>query len=118
NRVEIFDVATEELAWIGSIPVGYDTVWARFRNNDELWVVNHISDSVSIVSLSAWAVVNTVDTFDEPCDVVFAGSPERAFVSCSQVNTIAVFDTGDLDAAPTAVILDAEDPRALAVSPD
>jgi hypothetical protein len=33
---------------------------------------------------------------DEPADVVFAGSPERAFVSCSQANTVLVFDLANL----------------------
>ena len=45
-------------------------------------------------------VVATLKTADEPCDVVFAGTPERAFVSCSQVNKIQVFDPADLAAPP------------------
>lgn len=118
NRVEIYDVSGAEPVWMASVPVGYDPVSARFRSSDELWVVNLISDSVSIVNLNTLSVIDTLPTMDEPCDVVFVGDPQRAFVSCSQVNSIQVFDTADLDAAPTAVVLNAEDPRALAVSPD
>ena len=46
------------------------------------------------------AAVQDSATDDEPCDVVFAGEPERAFVSCSQANTVLVFDLANLDAPP------------------
>jgi DNA-binding beta-propeller fold protein YncE len=45
-------------------------------------VVNHLSDSVSIVDLSGTPrVVRTLLVGDEPRDIVFAGSPERAFIT-------------------------------------
>jgi YVTN family beta-propeller protein len=81
-------------------------------------VVNHLSDSVSVVDLAAGTVVATLATDDEPADVVFAGTPQRAFVSCSQANTVLVFDPANLSAAPVRVAIDGEDPRALAVSSD
>ncbi|MFA6241120.1 MAG: YncE family protein, partial [Candidatus Hydrogenedentales bacterium] len=117
-RVELFDVSTGTPAPIGSVPVGVDPVTVRFRSDAEAWVVNHISDSISIVDILTKHVAQTVATKDEPCDVVFAGTPELAFVSCSQVNTIQRFDPDDLAAAPTNIPIEAEDPRALAVSPD
>ena len=40
---------------------------------------------------------------------VFAGSPERAFVSCSQVNQVQVFDPTAPLSAPTTVTLAGED---------
>jgi len=117
NRLEVFDLTGGAPAPLLAIPVGLDPVSVRARTNDEVWVVNHISDSVSIVSLSGGAVVATLDTDDEPADVVFAGSPERAYVSCSQANTVLVFDPADRSAAPTRLALRGEDPRAMAVSP-
>jgi len=51
-------------------------------------------------------------------NVVFAGTPQRAFVTCSQVNTVQVFDPTNLGAAPTNIAINGEDPRSLAVSPD
>lgn len=102
----------------GSVQVGIDPVSVRFRTNTEAWVVNHISDSVSIVDIVGQRVTATVATGDEPCDVVFAGSPQRAFVSCSQINTIQRFDPASLATAPTNISILAEEPRALAVSPD
>ena len=118
NRVEIFNVTQATPKHVGSVPVGYDPVSVRFRTNTELWAVNLISDTVSIIDVPARNVTRSVQTLDEPCDVAFAGSPQRAFVTCSSVNTIQVFNPADLDAAGTAVVVDAEDPRALAVSPD
>jgi len=117
-RLMLFDLSSGTPEEIASIQVGFDPVTCRFRDNDEVWVVNHVSDSVSVVDLSLGAVVATLDTEDEPCDVVFAGSPERAFVSCSQANSIMVFNPADLGAAPTIVEIVAEEPKALAVSPD
>ena len=88
NRLEVFDATGALLRGVTSIPVGLDPVAVRPRTSTEVWVVNHVSDSISIVDLPGARVVRTLGTRDEPCDVVFAGVPERAFVSCSQANTI------------------------------
>ncbi|MCP4203999.1 MAG: YncE family protein [bacterium] len=95
-----------------------DPVTARFRDNGEVWVVNHISDSVSIVDVPTLRVRATLATDDEPADVVFAGKPVRAFVSCSQANTVLVFEPDDLGKKPKRVKIGAEDPRAMAASPN
>lgn len=116
NRVQLFAVRDEGVVPMGHVVVGYDPVSVRFRNDGELWVVNHISDTVSVVDVATRSVKATLQTADEPFDVVFARG--RAFVSCSQANRILVFDTSDLSRAPTVVPIRAEDPRALAVSPD
>ncbi len=118
NRLEVFAADGACLEAVGSVPVGLDPVSVRARTESEVWVVNHVSDSVSVIDLASLRVVRTLATDDEPCDVVFAGSPERAFVSCSQANTVLVFDPADLTAAPQRIDIEAEDPRALAVSPD
>lgn len=102
---------------LGAVSVGLDPVTVRFRTKSELWVVNHISDSVSIVHVPTRRVVATLQTEDEPYDLCFAGSPERAFVSCSQANKIQVFDPSSR-ALVSTLDLNVEEPRALAVSPD
>jgi len=117
-RLEVFGLAGGMPALIGSIPVGLDPVSVRAYDDDRAWVVNHVSDSVSIVDLTTMNVVATVATGDEPADVVFAGSPLRVFVSCSQVNSVQVFDPADLAATPLTVPIAGEDPRSLAVSAD
>lgn len=119
NRVEFFDVLPDgSLQARNSVFVGLDPVSVRFRTDNELWAVNLISDSVSVVDVERGAVIHLLETLDEPCDVVFAGFPQKAYVSCSAVNTIQVFQTGNLAAAPTNLVIEGEDPRALAVSPD
>lgn len=53
----------------------------------EAWVVNHISDSVSVVEISPDTVPIVAETIlvgDEPRDIVFAGTnSDRAFVSAA-----------------------------------
>ena len=118
NRLELFDLSGGTPVPAGSISVGLDPVGVRARTNGEAWVANHLGDTVSVVDLATLRVKATLDTSDEPCDIVFAGTPERAFVSCSQANEIHVFDPTNLSAAATVVPLVGEDPRELAVSPD
>ncbi len=115
-RVEVFEVleSAPYLRHIGSISVGIEPVSVRARSNSEVWVVNHISDSVSIIDLDSMSVRATIQTGDEPCDVVFAGARQRAFVSVSQLNRLEVFNPTNLLAAPTLLPIAGEDPRALA----
>ncbi|MDZ4829646.1 MAG: hypothetical protein SGJ09_05530 [Phycisphaerae bacterium] len=114
NRLEVFDVTGVTPVLSTSIPVGLDPVSVRARSNDEAWVANHVSDSVSIVNLTSGAVTATLTVGDEPCDVVFAGTPQRAFVTISQLNQVKVFDPSNLALPPTTLAIAGEDPRALA----
>lgn len=118
NSLEVFDITATGLLHSATIPVGVDPVTVRARSNTEAWVVNTVSDDISIVNLTLKAVVRSVTTENEPSDVVFAGSPLRAFVSCAEQEMIQVFDPANLGTAPVQVLLKGEQPRALAVSPD
>jgi DNA-binding beta-propeller fold protein YncE len=116
NRIEVFDLLGSSVVRAFDVPVGLDPVSVRARSSSEVWVVNHVSDSISIVDLGSRNVLQTLKTDDEPADVVFTSSPARAFVSCSQANTVLVFDLTNLAAAPTRIPIVGEDPRALAVN--
>ena len=118
NTLEVFNITANSLLNVASIPVGMDPVTVRVRSNTEVWVVCQVSDDVSIVDLTTNRVVRSLGTEDEPADVVFAGAPLKAYVSCAQRESIQVFDLANLSAAPTEVLLKGEQPRALAVSPD
>jgi YVTN family beta-propeller protein len=120
NRLEVFDISSTSTipVSIGSVPVGLDPISVRARTNTEAWVVNHISDSISIVNLATLSVVATLQTEDEPADVAFAGTPQRAFVTGAQASKLMVFDPQNRAAAPIVLNLAGEEPRALAVSPD
>jgi DNA-binding beta-propeller fold protein YncE len=144
SQLEIYDIAGNgTLTHAASVQVGLEPVAVAARTSSEIWVVNHLSDSVSIVSLSGTPrVVRTLWVGDEPNDVVFAGTNDRwAFVTSAHRGQnsphdgrdfaqagigradIWVFDAtalgtsagGDEVAVLTAF---GDKPRALAVSPD
>jgi hypothetical protein len=50
NRLEIFSVSGAGLTHTGSVPVGQPLAVAA-RSNSEVWVVNHLSDSISIIDV-------------------------------------------------------------------
>jgi DNA-binding beta-propeller fold protein YncE len=82
NTLEIFDVTAGGLVFRSRVLVGLEPVAVAARSDDEVWVVNHLSDSVSVVSLQGTPrVVRTLLVGDEPRDIVFAGSARRAFVT-------------------------------------
>ena len=67
-----------------SVPVGMEPVAVAARTDTEVWVVNHLSDSVSIVDLAATPprVTRTLLVGDEPRDILFAGTRRnRAFIT-------------------------------------
>ena len=113
-RLEVFTLGGPLPVHQASIPVGLDPVSVRARTNTEAWVVNRVSDSVSIVDLTTANVIATLSVGDEPADVVFAGSPQRAYVTISERDEVKVYDPADLSAAPVVVPIQGKSPRALA----
>ncbi|WP_272420370.1 YncE family protein [Polyangium jinanense] len=145
NRLEVFHVTSLGLVHIGSVTVGLEPVAVAARNNGEVWVVNHLSDSVSVVDVTpgfAPRVVRTLLVGDEPRDIVFGGpGKNRAFITTAhrgqnvpfdpELTTpgigradVWVFDTTNLGpntlggASLNIITLFTDTPRALAVSPD
>jgi DNA-binding beta-propeller fold protein YncE len=144
NRLEIFRVRQHGLKRIASIPVGLEPIAVAERRDGEVWVVNHLSDSVSIVDTrrpERAYVTRTLLVGDEPRDIVFAGpGRSRAFITTAhrgqntgrdpQVTTpgvgradVWVFDANALGTSLTGqalnvITLFADTPRALAVSAD
>src|SRR5437870_7629670 len=85
DRLEIFAVdGSGNLTHTGSVAVGLEPVAVAARTNGEVWVVNHLSDSVSIVDVASPPprVLRTLLVGDEPRDIVFAGTGgSRAFIT-------------------------------------
>jgi YVTN family beta-propeller protein len=82
GTLEIFNITPGGLVFQSRVPVGMEPVAVAARNNTEVWVVNHLSDSVSVVTLTGTPhVTRTLLVGDEPRDIVFAGSPARAFIT-------------------------------------
>ncbi len=142
SRLEIFSIGAS-LTPLGSVPVGIDPVALAEDPQGRVWVVNHLSDSISIVDVAASPprVVQTLWVGDEPRDIVFAGAArERAFVTTAHrgqnspvdpaLNTpgigradVWVFDSTAIDDTPggqpeTILTLFGDRPRPLAVSAD
>ena len=116
NSLEIYTPTNGSVKFSKSIPVGLDPVTVRARTNSEAWVVNVISDSVSIVDLTNGIVTKTLQTNDEPADVVFAGSSQDvAYVSCAQAKTLLEFSATAPSAPLATIVIAGEQPRAMAL---
>ena len=87
DRLEIFSLTGGVPVHTGSVPVGLEPVAVAARSNTEVWVVNHLSDSISIIDVatSPARVTRTLLVCDEPRDLVFAGpGGNRAFVTTAR----------------------------------
>jgi DNA-binding beta-propeller fold protein YncE len=82
GSLDILRVTPAGLVPDGSVKVGIDPVAVARRSDGEVWVVNHVSDSVSVVDVAHAPprVVRTLLVGDEPSDIVFAGAG-RAFIT-------------------------------------
>jgi len=118
SRLSVFDLTGEAPVRVAEIPVGLEPISVACLDDGTAWVVNHLSDDVSVVDLERRHVCATLRVGDEPADVVFAGTPLRAFVSVSQEDRVRVYDPLDLAAAPVNVPIHGRQPRALARSAD
>ncbi len=113
-RLSVFDITGPAPVRVAEIPVGLEPVSVAVRGNGEAWVVNHLSDDVSIVDLATMHTRATLRVGDEPSDIVFAGPGDAAFVSVSQEDAVKVYDPNDLEAPPTVIPIPGRAPRSLA----
>ena len=144
NCLEIYAVEGDLLRLASTVAVGLEPVAVSERNANEVWVVNHLSDSVSVVRLDGTPrVLRTLLVGDEPRDIVFAGpNRDRAFITAAargqnrpgfanaSLTTpsqgradVWVFDASALDESLngkplTILTMFADTPRALAASAD
>ncbi|HEX2688963.1 MAG TPA: hypothetical protein VHN14_20210, partial [Kofleriaceae bacterium] len=82
GTLEIFNLTAGGVAFAARVPVGLEPVAVAARDNNEVWVVNHLSDSVSVVTLGGTPhVTRTLLVGDEPRDIVFAGPSNLAFIT-------------------------------------
>ena len=94
NRLAVYTITGGGITLAAEVPVGLEPVAVAARTNlagrTEAWVVNHLSDSVSVVEINPTdatlsRVVATLLVGDEPRDIVFAGSNhDRAFITCTR----------------------------------
>jgi len=117
HRVSVFDLTQGALpVLVAEIPVGLEPVTVRARGLNEIWVVNAMSGSVSIVDLTTLNVKKTLLVGPRPTDVVFAGTPSKAFVCVAQDDAVRVYDAASPGAFESEILLTGSEPRSLAVS--
>jgi YVTN family beta-propeller protein len=124
NDLEVFAISGNSLTLQSVIKVGLEPVTVRAYSSTQAWVVNKISNSVSIVDLKNNALIGTLQTGSEPADVVFTGTagsasnPARAYVSAAQEKELEVFDPLVPGAILAHIPILGQQPRALAVGPN
>ena len=139
SRIELFEPKNGSLVRRGEAVVGMEPVAVAFRGEGELFVVNHVSDSVSVVDLSdpdRPFVKATLLVGDEPRDLVLAGSKRtKLFVTAAARGQnrpasaspttpgvgradVWVFDIENLAAPAQIVTLFCDSARALAATLD
>jgi YVTN family beta-propeller protein len=129
DTVDVIDVFSRVI--VARINVGIDPVGIAVRpDSKEVWVTNHVSDSVSVIDtdpaspthLQVIATIQDFDPatkatrFDEPVGVAFA-SNDKAYVALSSENKIAVINVATRQVDKSLAIT-AQDPRAIAVRGD
>jgi YVTN family beta-propeller protein len=111
---------------VGMDPTGVAVLPGGINGDELVFVVNHISDTVSVVSRKQLAVVQTLQQLDsngvtqtnEPVGVVFS-DPSRAFVTLDEPNQVLVLDvdaTGRATIDPNRSQIPAQAPRAIAAA--
>jgi YVTN family beta-propeller protein len=126
DTLDLIDTKTRQV--ISRVSVGIDPVSIAIRpDGREIWVANHVSDSVSVIDivpasptyLQVIATIQEFDKatkatrFDEPVGIAFAGN-EKAYVALSSENKIAVINvlTRKIE---KRLNITAQDPRAIVV---
>jgi YVTN family beta-propeller protein len=82
GHLEVYNVFPTGMIRSHSIPVGLEPVAVAVHPSGLVFVVNHLSDSVSIIDPATGRVERTLLVGDEPRDILFAGpSDSRIFIT-------------------------------------
>ncbi|MCP4846453.1 MAG: hypothetical protein GY899_00720, partial [Verrucomicrobiaceae bacterium] len=126
DTLDVIDSKTRTV--ISRINVGIDPVSIAVRpDGREIWVANHVSDSVSVIDivpanptyLQVIATIQEFDRttratrFDEPVGIAFADN-NKAYIALSSENKIAVVNVATREVEKRLNIT-AQDPRAIVV---
>jgi DNA-binding beta-propeller fold protein YncE len=115
-RLAALDASTRQVAWEAPIGLGAASVVAR-PGTTELWVVDRVQSSISIVDTTLQAIVRTIRVGAEPHHVVFSPAGDRAWVSCAAARRVETISTASY-AVVGHVRIPALEPRAMAWAAD
>jgi|TARA_Y100000310_G_scaffold264565_1_gene275221 YVTN family beta-propeller protein len=126
DTVDVVAIASEQV--VATINVGIDPVGLAVRpDGNEIWVANHVSDSVSVIDTDTdsptfhqvIATIQDIDAatlstrFDEPVGIAFANN-SKAYVALSPSNQVAIVN-GESYSVTGHLPIRAQDPRAITV---
>ncbi len=129
DTVDVIDAKTNSI--VSRIQVGIDPVSIAVRpDQKEIWVSNHVSDSVSVIDndsssptfLQVIATIQDFDRrrkstrFDEPVGIAFANN-QKAYIALSSENQIAVVNAQTKKVVKRLAIT-SQDPRSIVVRGD
>ena len=115
---------------IAEIPVGLEPVSMALRSEKEVYVVNHLSDTVSVVDIDRQVVMDTVIVGKRPGDIVLAedipgrgDEPEFAYVTSMAERAVWFFYLFDLENRESLELveiipIEGHEPRTLLASSD
>ena len=113
SRIVLFDTGSTDP--VLEIPAGLGLTSLALRPGTlELWVVDSVTNSISIVDRSDHSIVRTIQVGTGPHAVEFTASGDRAYVSCSTAQRVDVIRTDTYEIAQS-IDIPARDPRGLVV---
>jgi YVTN family beta-propeller protein len=124
NRLSVFGWNAGDPVLLREVRVGLEPVSVAVLDESRAWVVNHLSDDISVVDFVQGTVLATVQVGDEPAHVVFVKDPLSgpdellAAVTLSQEDRVVFHGVEyPFDFVGSADIRGA-DPRAMVVDSD
>ena len=111
SRVVARDRATQQVQWEVPMGLGLSSIRLR-RGANQLWCVDRVAGSVSILDLGSGQVLRTIRVHAEPHDLVFDAAQTRAYVSCSAANKVDIISTSAYEVV-NSITIPAMQPRGI-----
>ena len=116
DRLAVYSSMTGQL--LSEVPTGSGLVSLALRpGTNELWMVDRVTNSLTVLDTDSSQIIRTVRVGAEPHDIVFTPNGARAYVSCSAVNRVDIVDTQNYRVVKS-IDIPARQPRGLAMSGD
>jgi DNA-binding beta-propeller fold protein YncE len=113
QRLAIFDPL--DMSKLAEVPFGPGLVaMAQRPGTGELWLVDKVASSVSVLELGSRTIVRSLRVGGEPHGIAFTPSGDRAYVTCSGVDQVDVIDAASFSIAKS-ISIPAKNPRGIVV---
>ncbi len=110
-RLVVLDTATNQR--LLEVPIGIGAVsLARRPGTEELWVVDDVASTVSVVDPAKACIVRSLRVGAQPHGIAFTASGDRAYVTCSAAARVDVIAAASFTLA-NSIPIPAHDPRGI-----